>query len=103
VLVDSTGSYVYVANSGSNNISAFLLSPTGALTAISGSPFSTGTTPVSLAEDTSDAFIAVACSGGSPDMQVFSISTTTPGALTSFATATTGTDPTGASVVVSAK
>ena len=103
VLVDSTGSYVYVANSGSNNISAFLLSATGALTAISGSPFTTGTSPASLAEDTSDAFIAVACSGGSPDMQVFTISTTTPGALTNFATATTGTDPTGALVVVSSK
>ena len=103
VLVDSTGSYVYVANKTANNISAFLLSTTGGLTAISGSPFTTGTTPVALAEDVGDTHIAVVCSGGSPDMQVFTISTTTPGALTAFATATTGTDPTGAVAIAAAK
>ncbi|MBB6143264.1 6-phosphogluconolactonase (cycloisomerase 2 family) [Silvibacterium bohemicum] len=103
VLVDSTGSYVYVANKTSNTISAFLLSATGGLTAIAGSPFTTGTTPVGLAEDITDKYLEVANTGGSPDLQLFSILTTTPGALQSFATATTGTDPTGALAVVSAK
>lgn len=97
VLVDSTGSYVYVANRTSGTISAFLLSNTGALTAVSGSPFTTGTLPVAMVEDQSKAYIAVICTGGSPDLQVFSISSTTPGALTSLATARTGTDPTQAS------
>lgn len=103
VIVDSTGSYVYVANRTANNVSGFLLSTTGALTQISGSPFSTGTNPVDLTEDTSNTYVAVACSGGTPDLQVFQIGTTTPGALNSFATATTGTDPTGATAIVAAK
>jgi 6-phosphogluconolactonase (cycloisomerase 2 family) len=100
VLVDSTGSYVYVANRTAGTVSAFLLSNSGALTPISGSPFTTGTLPVALVEDKTKAYIAVICSGGSPDLQVFSIGTTTPGALTSFATAKTGTDPTGATSLV---
>jgi len=97
VLVDSTGSYVYVANRAQDTISAFLLSTAGALTPISGSPFSTGTLPEAMVEDKTDAYIAVICAGGSPDLQVFQISSTTPGALSSFATAKTGTDPTAAS------
>lgn len=101
-LVDSTGSYVYVANRTDGTVSAFTLNATtGALAQISGSPFTTGTSPSSLAEDQSDAYLAVANSGGSPDLQLFTIGTGT-GALTKFATATTGTDPTGALAVVSA-
>lgn len=94
VLVDSTGSYVYVANRGGNTISAFALGTNGALTAISGSPFSTGTGPVVLAEDKTKGYVAVVNQGGSPDLQVFQMSTTTPGALVSAATASTGTAPT---------
>ncbi|MGC8549222.1 MAG: lactonase family protein [Acidobacteriaceae bacterium] len=94
VLVDSTGSYVYVANRTDNTISAFTVGTTGGLTAITGSPFSTGTTPVALAEDRTKGYVAVANQGGNPDLQVFQISTTTPGALVSTATSSTGTAPT---------
>lgn len=94
VLVDSTGSYVYVANRTGNTISAFTVGTGGALTAVAGSPFATGTTPVALAEDKSKGYVAVVNQGGSPDLQVFQMSTTTPGALVSTATASTGTDPT---------
>jgi len=100
VIVDATGSYVYVTNRTDGTVSAFALATTGALTQISGSPFLTGTNPVDIAEDKTHAYIAVACSGGTPDLQVFTISTTTPGALTSFASASTGTDPTNAFAVV---
>jgi DNA-binding beta-propeller fold protein YncE len=103
VIVDATGSYVYVANRTDGTVSAFTLATTGALTQISGSPFLTGTNPVDIAEDMTHAYIAVACSGGTPDLQVFTISTTTPGALTSFATANTGTDPTNAFAVVTSQ
>lgn len=97
VLVDSTGSYVYVTNRTDGTISAFTLSSTGALTAISGSPFSTGKLPMAIVEDNSDTYIAVACAGGSSDLEVYTISSSTAGALVSFKTSTTGTDPTEAS------
>ncbi|MBT9332839.1 lactonase family protein [Paracidobacterium acidisoli] len=101
VLVDSTGSYVYVANRPDATISAFSLnSTTGALTPIAGSPFSTGSEPSSLAEDNTHTYIAVACAGGSSDFEVYAIDTTTPGALDAFGNSTTGTDPTGAFQVV---
>jgi len=99
VLVDSTGSYVFVANRTQGNISAFLLSNSGALTGITGSPFTTGSLPVAMVEDKSDTYIAVVCAGGDPDLQVFSFAGSTAGALTSFAKATTGTDPTTASSI----
>lgn len=105
VLVDSTGGYVYVTNRTDGTISAFSLSSTGGLTAITGSPFATGVRPVDLAEDTSNSFLGVACVGGNPDFQVFTIgsaSSTTPGGLTSFAR-TSGNNPSGALAVVAAK
>jgi 6-phosphogluconolactonase (cycloisomerase 2 family) len=105
VLVDSTGSYVYVANSTPGTLSAFAIGSTGALTQISGSPFSAGSAPVSLAEDTMNGYLEVACSGGSPDLEVFSIGTsasTVPGALTSSSTASTASvSPAVATQVVS--
>ena len=100
VIVDETGSFVYVANRTDGTISAFALATTGALTTISGSPFTTGTQPTGIVEDKTHTYIAVACTGGTPDLQVFSISTSTPGALTNFATASTGNDPTNAFAVV---
>jgi len=105
VIVDSTGSYVYVANRTDGTVSAFTLATTGSLTAITGSPFSTGTQPTDLTEDTADkTHIGVACTGGTPDFQVFTIgssTSTTPGALTSFASST-ASSPTGAFAVVAA-
>jgi 6-phosphogluconolactonase (cycloisomerase 2 family) len=99
VLVDSTGSYVYVTNRTDGTVSGFLLSATGALTAISGSPFSTGKLPSAIVEDKTATYIAVLDAGGGPDLQVFSFNATTAGALTSVATATTGTDPTDATTL----
>jgi 6-phosphogluconolactonase (cycloisomerase 2 family) len=102
ILVDATGSFLYVANSGANpgTISAFTISSAGALTAVAGSPFTTGLAPSSLVEDNTKGYLAVACEGGTPDMQVFAINATT-GALTSSATATTGSvSPAGALSVV---
>lgn len=96
ILVDSTSSYVYVANRTANTISAFTLATDGTLTKISGSPFAAGTNPVGLVEDNSDTYVAAVNEGGSPDLKVYTISTTTPGALTAFSTSATGTDPTDA-------
>ncbi len=98
----STHGYVYVASRTKNVIDGFALSANGALTALPNSPYSTGTMPVDLAEDNSHAYIAVACSGGTPDFQVFTIDTSasTAGQLVSLATASTSsTSPAGAAVV----
>jgi len=46
------GQFVYVANASSNNVSGYTINPTtGALTAISGSPFAAGRFPTSMAVD----------------------------------------------------
>jgi 6-phosphogluconolactonase len=101
VLLDPTGSFVYVANKGSNNISGFTLTlASGKLTAISGSPFSSGgQLPIAMINDNSKKFVAVINSGangsgGNNDLQFFKYDTTTNGKLDPVTTATTGTDPT---------
>jgi 6-phosphogluconolactonase len=107
VLLDPTGSYVYVANKGSNNISAFTLTATsGKLTAIAGQPFASGgQLPIGMVNDNSKKYIAVINSGsngsgGNSDVQMFKFDATTDGKLDPVATATTGTDPTYPSVIV---
>jgi 6-phosphogluconolactonase len=101
VALDATGSYVYVANKGSNNISAFTLTAaSGKLAAISGAPFASGgQLPIAMVNDNSKSFIALINSGsngssGNSDLQLFKFDTTTDGKLDAVSTATTGTDPT---------
>jgi 6-phosphogluconolactonase len=101
VILDTTGSYVYVANKGSNNISAFTLTAaSGKLTAIAGSPFASGgQLPTALVNDNTKKFVAMINSGangsgGNSDLQVFSFDTTTDGKLNPVSTGSTGTDPT---------
>jgi 6-phosphogluconolactonase len=107
VLLDTTGSYVYVANKGSNNISAFTLTAaSGKLTAIAGSPFASGgLLPIAMVNDNTKKYIAVINSGSNgsnnnSDVQVFKFDTTTDGKLDPVSTATTGTDPTNPAVLV---
>jgi 6-phosphogluconolactonase len=101
VILDSTGSYVYVANKGSNSISGFALTAaSGRLTPVSGSPFSSGgQLPIAFITDNSKKFLAVINSGsngstGNSDVQLFKFDATTDGKLVAVSTATTGTDPT---------
>jgi 6-phosphogluconolactonase len=101
VLLDPTGSYVYVANKGSNNISAFTLTAaSGKLTAVAGSPLSSGgLLPIAMVNDNTKQYVAVINSGsntasGNSDLQLFKFDATTDGKLDPVSTATTGTDPT---------
>jgi 6-phosphogluconolactonase len=110
VALDKTGSYVYVANKGSNNISAFTLTPTsGQLAAVAGSPFSSGgQLPIGLVADNSKNYLAVINSGnngttGNSDVQLFSFDAVTAGKINPISTATTGTDPTNPLVIVATK
>lgn len=73
VVVDPTGHFVYVANAGSGDVSAFHLHhKTGALNAMPGSPFQSGTRPVSLAMHPDGRHLFVA-NAGSRDITVFAI------------------------------
>jgi len=63
ISVDPSGSFAFVANSGSNNVSAFTISNTGALAAVTGSPFASGANPTSLFADISGRLLYVANTG----------------------------------------
>lgn len=94
VVVDGTGTNVYVTNRTDNTISGFSIAASGALTQLAGSPYPTGINPIDMVIDSTKGYLAVVCSGGSPDLQLFNFDATTPGKLNSVAVATTGTDPT---------
>lgn len=100
VALDPTGSYVYVTNKGANTISGFTFNASsGQLTAISGSPFASGgQNPVAMVNDSSKKYLAVINSGtngvgGNNDLQLFSFSSSTPGALVPGSSAATSSDP----------
>jgi 6-phosphogluconolactonase len=69
--------FLYAANSGSNNVSAFAINPsTGVLTAVPGSPFATGGIAdgigISLTATPDDKFL-IAANGASMNITVFSV------------------------------
>ena len=72
--IDPQGSLLYVANSGSNNVSAFAIdASTGALGAVTGSPFPTGGVgPSAVAVDADTSFLYVT-EQGSHDIAAFNI------------------------------
>jgi 6-phosphogluconolactonase (cycloisomerase 2 family) len=72
--VSSGGPFAYVANGGSNNISAYLVQSTGALSAVSGSPFAANTSPLALSVDANPTFPRVfAVNTGSNNLSIFNI------------------------------
>ncbi|NYF79523.1 lactonase family protein [Granulicella arctica] len=97
VILDSTGDYVYAANRTDGTISGFSIGTGGILTALSGSPYTSGSVVTSLARDNSGDYVLAASDGGSPDLGMYSMTT---GKLTLATSTTTGTDPTGALMVV---
>ena len=83
--VDATGKFAYVANEMSNNVSGYTINPTtGALTAISGSPFPLfpGIRPFSVTADPTGKFVYVA-NFNSDNVSGFAIDPST-GALTAI-------------------
>lgn len=75
----ATGKFVYVANATDNTISAYTVNgTTGALTAVTGSPFATLGNPYALTEDASGKHLYVAGNGGIAGYTIDS----TSGALT---------------------
>jgi len=79
------GPYLYVANAGSDTVSAFAVdSSTGSLTPLSPATFATGKGPSSIEVDPTGRFLYVANNGGSNDISVFSVDLST-GLLTPVA------------------
>ncbi|HEY0784534.1 MAG TPA: beta-propeller fold lactonase family protein [Acidobacteriaceae bacterium] len=89
LLVDATGSFLYSADSAKSTINAFSISTTGVLALLATASYTTGTSPTDMVEDSSGGYLAVACAGGTPDLDVFPI--TASGALGAPVIATTGT------------
>lgn len=94
-----TGTYLYVANRTDGTISGFKVASGGALTALSGSPYAAGTLVSSLATDNTGAYVVAGNFGGTPDVGLYTISSTTQGALISAATVPSGTTASGALAV----
>ena len=68
------GTYLYVANAGSDTVSAFAVdTSTGSLTPLSPATFATGKGPSSIAVDLTGPFMYVANNGGSNDVSAFSV------------------------------
>jgi len=77
VNVDVTGSFVYVANLRSNNVSAYAINmSTGALAPVAGSPFGSGTQPRFVQVDPSGKF-AYVVNAGSNDVWTYTIESST--------------------------
>ena len=87
ITITPNGSFVYAANSGSNNISAFSVNiGTGALTGLAGgigNPFAAGTTPAGITLTSNASFVYVA-NGGSNNVSAYTLDSGT-GVLTALA------------------
>jgi 6-phosphogluconolactonase (cycloisomerase 2 family) len=84
VVVEPRGKFVYVANSDSNNISAFAIGSDGQLSTVPGQPFDDETSPLSLVVDPTGSFLYSANSA-TANVQGYSIEPTT-GVLTALTT-----------------
>jgi 6-phosphogluconolactonase (cycloisomerase 2 family) len=89
--------YVYTANQGSGNISAYSIGTSATLTQVSGSPFTGPATISAIGTDKSGSYMVAVGYNGSSGLQLFTIGTSTvgtPGALTLTTSAGTGTSTT---------
>jgi len=104
ILADSANIWVAnkaVSGSTTGNITGFSLATSGtafSLTLIN--TIAAGISTNSLAIDNTGTYLLAANPGGSPDLSTFTFDTTTTGKLVAAATASTGTDPVQAVVVV---
>jgi 6-phosphogluconolactonase len=94
VVLNKAGTSVYVANFNDGTISGFTIGTGGALTPLSGSPYSSRAGVTSLAIDNSGNNLLAAASGGSPDLSLYTFDSATAGKLDLAASSATGTDPT---------
>ncbi len=73
VVVDPDSKFVFTANEGTSNISAFTTGTTTALTAVGGSPFPAPTDVAALGVDSTDTYLVAAGYDTSAGIQLYSI------------------------------
>jgi 6-phosphogluconolactonase len=98
IMIDSTGTYLYAANRSSANISGYSIA-SGAFTALSGSPYSSGLSATALVEDNTDKYVIAAASNGSYDYTLYSFDALTAGKLDAVSVGASGSDPAGSIAV----
>jgi len=76
VTLNGAGTYVYTANQGAGNISAFGIGSTGSLSAISGSPFTGPPNVSALGVDKTGTYMVAAGYSTSAGVQLFTLGTT---------------------------
>jgi DNA-binding beta-propeller fold protein YncE len=98
VVVNSAGTDVYVANQIDSTISGYSVGSTGALTQLSGSPYTSGSSVDALAVDNSKAYLLAAARNGSADLTMYSFDSGVTGKLDFSTSALTGAgiEPAGA-------
>jgi 6-phosphogluconolactonase len=82
LLIDNTGKYLYVANQGSPNITAYSIDSAGGISLLTTSPFVTGAQPGVIASDPAGKYLFVGTQKSPFTIQSFRLDTTS-GALTS--------------------
>ena len=96
--MDSAGTFLYVGNAGSLSISVFSIdSGTGALTAVAGSPFPIGMSPLSIKLSPSGEFLYVTGPGSPGIVEAFSLNQGIP-TVVPGSPFFTGTDPYGLAI-----
>ena len=91
--VDTTGQFLYVANPDSQNVLAFSIGTTGAITSLHGSPFMAGNKPAfALPIAVSSRQFLYIANSGSNDISAFAIDNNT-GALTAISHVAAGAGP----------
>jgi 6-phosphogluconolactonase (cycloisomerase 2 family) len=92
VVLDNTSKYAYVANRTDGTITGYGIGTNAALTAIAGSPFSSGVAVQSLGADSTGKWLLAASYSGSPDLSLYGFDATNLGRLYSVSSASTGTN-----------
>ena len=100
LLMDPAGGFLYVANSGSNNVSVFSIDTgSGALTQIAGSPFSVGVAPLNMQLTPSGNFLYVSAASQPLGLIVgFSVTAGVLGQVPVTVTPTDGINPNGLAI-----
>lgn len=90
VTLDSTGKYVYVANRTDGTITGYSVGTAAALTAISGSPFSSGVAVTSLGSDSTGKWLLAVGYSGAPDLSLYGFDAVNLGRLYAVSSLGTG-------------